>query len=126
MLGRHDVGATLAVADIAAARSFYEDTLGLTPAMEMDGAVVYSAGNSRLLVYRSDYAGTNGATAATWEVGDELDTIVDALRGKGVTFEHYDDLPGVTRDGDLHDFGGVRGVWFKDPDGNIIAVMESP
>ena len=126
MLGRHNVGATLAVADFAKARSFYEDTLGLAPAMEMDDSVVYSAGNSRLLVYRSDYAGTNQATAATWEVGDELDSVVQALRDKGVTFEHYDDLPEVTRDGDFHDLGGVRGVWFKDPDGNIISVIESP
>ena len=126
MLGRHNVGATLAVADIGAARSFYEDTLGLTPAMEMGDSVVYTAGDSRLLVYTSEYAGTNQATAATWEVGNELDSIVEALREKGVTFEHYDDLPGVTRDGDLHELGGMRGVWFKDPDGNIISVIESP
>ena len=126
MLGRHDVSATLAVADMAEARSFYEETLGLTPAMDMEDAVVYSAGNSRILVYRSEYAGTNQATGATWAVGSELDTVVQALRDKGVTFEHYDDLPGVTRDGDFHELGGTRGVWFKDPAGNIISVMESP
>ena len=126
MLGQHDVAATLAVNDIDAGRSFYEETLGLVPAVEMGDAVVYSAGNSRVLVYRSEYAGTNRATAATWAVGDELDTVVQALRDKGVTFEHYDDLPGVTRDGDVHMLGGLRGVWFKDPDGNILSVTESP
>jgi catechol 2,3-dioxygenase-like lactoylglutathione lyase family enzyme len=126
MLGRHDVGATLAVSDIAAARSFYEDTLGLTATVEMGDAVVYSAGNSQLFVYRSDFAGTNQATAATWAVGGEFDGVVQALRDKGVTFERYDDLPGVTRDGDIHVLGDMRGVWFRDPDGNIIAVVESP
>jgi catechol 2,3-dioxygenase-like lactoylglutathione lyase family enzyme len=126
MLGRHDVGATLPVANIATARSFYENTLGLTPAMEMGDSVIYSAGNSRLLVYESEYAGTNQATAATWAVGNELDPIVQDLRDKGVTFEHYDDLPGVTREGDIHAIGGTRGVWFTDPDGNIVSVIESP
>ena len=126
MLAKAEAVPMIAVKDIDRARKFYEDTLGLAPAMEMEDSVVYSAGNSRLLVYRSDYAGTNHATAATWEVGDDLDHVVQALRDKGVTFEHYDDLPGVTRDGDFHDLGGVRGVWFKDPDGNIISVIESP
>ena len=126
MLGQHDVGATLAVADMAAARSFYEGTLGLAPAIEMDDAVVYSAGNSRLLVYRSDFAGTNQATAATWSVGDEFEAIVEGLRDKGVTFEHYDDLPGTTREGDIHVLGDMRGVWFKDPDRNIISLVDSP
>ena len=122
MLGDHDVAATLAVTDIDAARSFYEGTLGLKPAMEVPDFVVYSAGNSRLMVYRSDFAGTNKATGATWTVGDQLESIVQSLRGNGVVFEHYD-LPGTTRDGDIHETGGLRGVWFKDPDGNIIGLV---
>jgi catechol-2,3-dioxygenase len=123
MLGDHDVGATLAVADFGSSRSFYEDTLGLEPLMEQEDSAVYRSGSSRLLVYRSDYAGTNKATAATWAVGAQLDSIVDALREKGVSFEHYD-LPGTTRDGDIHSMGGMRGVWFKDPDGNILALVD--
>jgi catechol 2,3-dioxygenase-like lactoylglutathione lyase family enzyme len=125
MLGDHDVGATLAVTDFAAARSFYEETLGLEPVMVMPDAVVYASGNSRLMVYRSDFAGTNQATAATWGVGDQLDAVVQDLRAKGVTFEHYD-LPETTRDGDVHEMGdGMRGVWFKDPTGNIISVVNA-
>ena len=125
MLGDHDAGATLAVTDFDAARSFYEETLGLKPVMEMSDAVVYASGNSRLMVYRSDFAGTNQATAATWGVGDQLDAVVQDLRAKGVTFEHYD-LPETTRDGDIHEMGdGVRGVWFKDPTGNIISVVNT-
>jgi catechol 2,3-dioxygenase-like lactoylglutathione lyase family enzyme len=123
MLGDHDVAATLAVTDIDAARSFYEGTLGLKSAMEAPGGVVYSAGNSRLMVYRSDFAGTNRATGATWAVGDELESIVQDLRTKGVAFEHYD-LPDTTRDGDIHEMGGMRGVWFKDPEGNIIGLVD--
>jgi catechol 2,3-dioxygenase-like lactoylglutathione lyase family enzyme len=122
MLGDHDVAATLAVTAIDAARSFYEGTLGLKPTMELPDFVVYSAGNSRLMVYRSDFAGTNKATGATWTVGDQLESTVQSLRGSGVVFEHYD-LPDTTRDGDIHETGGLRGVWFKDPDGNIIGLV---
>ena len=49
--------------------------------------------------------------------------IVDDLRAKGVSFEHYDDLPDTTRDGDVHSFGDSKGVWFKDPDGNILSLV---
>lgn len=124
MLGNHDVGATIAVSDMAAARSFYEGTLGLTPTMEMGDAVLYSSGNSRALVYQSAYAGTNKATAATWSVGDAFDSVVEELRGKGVSFEQYDDLEGVTREGDIHMLGESRGVWITDPDGNILSIVD--
>jgi catechol 2,3-dioxygenase-like lactoylglutathione lyase family enzyme len=127
MLGDKDVAATIAVKDMAAARSFYEGTLGLKPGgMEDPGGVLYQSGNSRVLVYVSQYAGTNEATAATWSVGDDVEGVVEALRGKGVTFEHYDDLPGTTRDGDIHVMGELRGAWFKDPDGNILALISAP
>lgn len=122
MLGDHDVAATLAITDIDAARSFYEGSLGLKPVMEFPDSVVYTAGNSRLMVYRSDFAGTNKATAATWAVGDQLESVVEDLRKNGVSFEHYD-LPGTTREGDIHEVDGMRGVWFKDPDGNIIGLV---
>ena len=123
MLGDHDVAATLAITDIEAARSFYEGTLALKPVMEVPDSVIYSAGKTRLMVYRSDFARTNRATGATWAVGDELESIVQELRTKGVAFEHYD-LPDTTRDGDIHEMGGIRGVWFKDPDGNIIGLVD--
>jgi hypothetical protein len=75
-----------------------------------------------LLVYPSEYAGTNQATAASWAAGDDFDAVVEELRAKGVTFEHYDDLPDTTREGDVHVTDEFKGVWFKDPDGNILAV----
>ena len=125
MLGERDVAATIAVKNLAAARDFYENTLGLqrVEMEEMDddaGAAIYRSGSSAVLVYESAYAGTNQATAASWAGGDDFDVIVDALRDKGVTFEHYDDLPGTTREGDVHSMGNLKAVWFKDPDGNIL------
>jgi catechol 2,3-dioxygenase-like lactoylglutathione lyase family enzyme len=126
MLGDKNVIATLAVGDMQRARDFYENTLGLQEAPglpESADAVVYRAGSSAVLVYQSAYAGTNKATAASWGVGDDFDAVVEDLRNKGVTFERYDDLPDTTRDGDIHILGGgMRGVWFKDPDGNILNV----
>jgi catechol 2,3-dioxygenase-like lactoylglutathione lyase family enzyme len=126
MLGDKPAAATLPVSDIQRARDYYENTLGLTPVQEMGDAILYGAGNSVLLVYQSQYAGTNQATAATWAVGGDFDAIVDGLRQKGVTFEQYDNLPGTTRDGDVHTFDGMKAVWFKDPDGNILNVGDVP
>jgi catechol 2,3-dioxygenase-like lactoylglutathione lyase family enzyme len=129
MLGNKSAAATLPVGDMGAARNFYENVLGLSPIQELgedsDG-VLYKSGDSVLLVYQSEYAGTNKGTAATWAVGGDFDSVVDALREKGVTFEHYDDLAGTTRDGDVHTFDGVRAVWFKDPSGNILNVGDMP
>jgi catechol 2,3-dioxygenase-like lactoylglutathione lyase family enzyme len=123
MLGDKTAAATLAVSDLARARGFYETTLGLATVDEQPGSVLYRSGSSVLLVYESEYAGTNRATAATWAVGDEFDAIVDDLRAKGVAFEHYDDLPETTRDGDVHLMGELKGVWFKDPGGNILGLI---
>ena len=123
MLGGKDAAAMLAVSDLQRARDFYESTLGLEPLQEDLGSVLYKSGRSMLLVYPSEYAGTNQATAATWAVGDDFEAIVDDLRSKGVSFEHYDDLPDTTREGDVHTMGELRGVWLKDPDGNILSLV---
>jgi catechol 2,3-dioxygenase-like lactoylglutathione lyase family enzyme len=119
MLANKNAVATVAVKNLETARKFYEGTLGLKPVdFEGDEVIVFKSGDSKLNVYRSQYAGTNRATAVTWSVGDELESIVRALKAKGVTFEHYD-MPGMTRDGDIHVGGDMKVAWFKDPDGNI-------
>ena len=123
MLGGKDAAAALAVSDLQRARDFYENTLGLEAIQELPGAVLYRSGGSVLLVYPSEYAGTNKATAAVWAVGDDFDAVIEALKAEGVTFEHYDDLPETTREGDVHRTGDSRLVWFKDPDGNILSVI---
>jgi catechol 2,3-dioxygenase-like lactoylglutathione lyase family enzyme len=123
MLADKDVMATIAVKDIEVASRFYEETLGLKRfATEGAEAVVYKSGMTTLFVYESRYAGTNRATAATWILGEGLDGVVQTLKEKGVTFEHYDDLPGTTRQGDVHVAGKVKLAWLKDPDGNILAL----
>lgn len=121
MLKDRDAIATVAVKDLDAARQFYEDKLGLKPVQDGEemGVVTYESGGSSLLVYTSQFAGTNQATTVTWSVGSDFDDIVGSLRSKGVAFEHYDDLPEVSRQGDVHRAGGHKLAWFKDPDGNI-------
>jgi catechol 2,3-dioxygenase-like lactoylglutathione lyase family enzyme len=123
MLGDKDAAATIAVSDLQRARDFYENTLGLTPVQESPGGILYKSGKTVLLVYPSEYAGTNRATAATWAVGDDFDALVADLKAKGVTFERYDDLPDTTREGDVHMAADFKAVWFKDPDGNILNLV---
>ena len=122
MLADANAMATIAVRDMAAARKFYEGTLRLERSGREDsGVVIYKSGDSTIVVYESQYAGTNKATSATWGVGDDLEAVVRSLKDAGVTFEHYD-LPGARRDGDIHVFGDFKAAWFKDPDGNILHV----
>ena len=123
MLEKMEVAANIAVKDLDKARGFYENTLGLKQIdKEGDQVLVFRSGASNILVYKSEYAGSNKATAATWTVGEELDGIVRSLKAKGVAFEHYD-MPDMTREGDLHVCGGMKVAWFKDPDGNILCMV---
>jgi catechol 2,3-dioxygenase-like lactoylglutathione lyase family enzyme len=122
MLAAKDAMASIAVKDIAAAKKFYGATLGLKEAgSKGKGVVIYRSGTSTIVVYESQFAGTNKATSATWGVGDEFEPIVQTLKNAGVRFEHYD-LPGLERKGDIHVAGNFRAAWFKDPDGNILHI----
>lgn len=120
MLKDHDSSAILAVADLDRARKFYGETLGLEPAGEGDGegVLVYRTGATRLVVYESEFAGTNRANAVVWGVGDDIDSIVSALESKGASFEHYPDIGRL--EGNVHHAGGMKLVWLRDPDGNIL------
>jgi predicted enzyme related to lactoylglutathione lyase len=125
MLGNNDAFATIAVKDVKSAKTFYEDTLGLTQEETQEqGVLSYKSGNSRVLVYESQFAGTNKATAATWVIEDQFENVVQTLKAKGVVFEHYD-FPGMTRQGDVHvgGNGNMKAAWFKDPTGNILALV---
>ncbi|MGH9913279.1 MAG: VOC family protein, partial [Nitrososphaeraceae archaeon] len=84
--------------------------------------IIFRSGNSMINVYRSKYAGTNQATALTWVVGDDVGSVVQALKAKGISFEHYD-MPDITREGDVHIGGNMKVAWFKDPDGNILNIV---
>ena len=123
MLGTRNAVANLAVSDLDRARNFYTGTLGLKEVdQEGEELIVLKSGDSAVSVYRSDYAGTNKATAVTWEV-DDIDAEVAALKQKGVMFEHYD-MPGLEVRGDVHVGEGMKVAWFKDPDGNILNIVE--
>ncbi|HEV2044705.1 MAG TPA: hypothetical protein VGR05_08510, partial [Sphingomicrobium sp.] len=84
--------------------------------------VSMKSGDTRIDVYRSEFAGTNKATALTFNVADIAGEVRD-LKDKGVMFEHYD-LDGLERDGDIHKAEGMKTAWFKDPDGNILSLIE--
>jgi catechol 2,3-dioxygenase-like lactoylglutathione lyase family enzyme len=124
MLSKYDAIPTVAVKNLAAAKKFYEGTLGLKQIdAEGEEVVVYQNGSSRLNVYRSQFAGTNKATAVTWPV-DDVEDEVRALKSKGVAFEHYD-MPELKLKGDVHvaDGADLKVAWFKDPDGNIFSIV---
>jgi catechol 2,3-dioxygenase-like lactoylglutathione lyase family enzyme len=123
MLGDKDAAANIAVKNLDRAKKFYEDTLGLTQiGSEGQEAIAFKSGNSTIIVYQSQYAGTNKATAVTWVVGQDVEGFVQQLKGKGIAFEHYD-MPGVTRNGDIHVAEDMKVAWFKDPDGNILNIV---
>jgi catechol 2,3-dioxygenase-like lactoylglutathione lyase family enzyme len=124
MLSNTDAIATVAVKNLETAKKFYEGTLGLTKVMENEEVVAFKTGDSTLFVYRSQYAGTNKATGVTF-VSEEVDELVRTLKGRGVSFEHYD-LPRMTRQGDVHVAGQMKTAWFKDPDGNIFSLVTPP
>lgn len=123
MLGKADATPMVAVKDLDRARKFYEDTLGLEAKEEWGEGVTLESGDTRINLYRSEFAGTNKATALTFDV-DDIDKEVGELKEKGIFFEQYD-LPGLQRQGDYYvGEGGFKTTWFKDPDGNILSLME--
>lgn len=121
MLGDAKLSAILAVKDIEEAKNFYGEVLGLQQTKEDQAGVTYRCGDAAVYVYESEYAGTNKATAAGWDVPD-LESTVANLKEKGITFDHFDNMAGVTREGDIHSLGSTRAAWFKDPTGNILVV----
>lgn len=123
MLGDNTAIATIAVKDGQKARSFYEGTLGLKVVDSAPGVATYASGGSKVFVYESEYAGTNQATSVTWVV-DDVDGLVGELKGKGVSFEHYD-MPDTRLEGDVHVSGDMRIAWLKDPDGNILSLVNA-
>jgi len=123
MLGKADATPMIAVKDIDRARKFYEDTLGLETKEEMGGEVLtMKSGDTVINVYRSEFAGTNKATALTFDV-DDIGAEARELKDKGVFFEEYD-MPGLEKQGDLYVAQGMKTAWFKDPDGNILSLFE--
>ena len=111
------------VADVARARKFYEEKIGLRPTEEYAGGVIYECGNgSWVFMYPSRGAGTSKASTAFWAV-DDVVAEVNELKARGVVFEEYD-MPGLKTVNSIASGGGAKTAWFKDTEGNILAVSQ--
>ena len=112
---------TIAVSDLERAKKFYGETLGLKVKDERADGVRYEAGGGSLvLVYPSQFAGTAQSTYMGFDV-DDVEKAVGELRERGVVFEDYD-MPGLKTVDGIAEIEGVKGAWFKDPDGNILSI----
>lgn len=122
MLADKTSHAIVAVHDLDRARAFYSDTLGLVPETTgMDGVLGYRTGASRLVVYRSPHVRPGTGNAVAWSAGGDVVAIAAALRANGVTLDAYPELGMRIEDG-VHLADGFAGIWFRDPDGNILHV----
>jgi catechol 2,3-dioxygenase-like lactoylglutathione lyase family enzyme len=125
-LSSYRVGAVVAVSDMNRAKEFYEGKLGLAgTGDEPDGGRTYQCGGETAIhVFPSPGdVGTSGTTVAGWFV-DDVEAVVDDLTAQGVAFEHYADGPTVTDEKGVAVLGSSKGAWFKDPDGNVLGLLQ--
>jgi len=116
--------AYIPVSDINRARKFYEQKLGFKPRHEQAGGVVYEFGqHTACFMYPTPNAGTSRASQAFWQV-DDVEREVAELKSRGVTFEEYD-MPGLKTRNGIATAGGAKTAWFKDTEGNILALVQN-
>ena len=124
MLTDSPMYAYIPVANLERARKFYEQKVGLKPAREIAGGVAYEFANgTACFMYPTPNAGTSRASQAFWQV-DDVEKEVAELKRRGVTFEEYD-LPGLKTTNGIATGGGAKSAWFKDSEGNIMAIIQS-
>ena len=124
MLQTFPMYAYIPAQDVARARRFYEQTLGFTPKEEIAGGVVYAfADRTACFLYPTPNAGTSQASQAFWQV-DDVEREVADLKARGVRFEDYDVPGGRKSPSGVVTAGGARAAWFKDSEGNIMAIIE--
>ena len=125
MLQSNPMYAYIPAKDIARARRFYEQKVGFKPSKELNGGVVYEFGeHTACFLYPTPNAGTSQASQAFWEV-DDIEREVAELRSRGVEFEEYDVPGGRKSPSGVVTAGGAKAAWFKDSEGNIMALIES-
>jgi predicted enzyme related to lactoylglutathione lyase len=123
MLANASIVPYIPVSDIPRARKFYEEMVGLKAKEIYAGGVIYECGRgSWVFMYPSPGAGTNKASTAFWSV-DDVEAEVAALRSRGVVFEEYD-APGIKTVNGIATGGGAKTAWFKDTEGNILAISQ--
>jgi len=126
MLQDSPMFAYLPATDVTRARRFYEQTLGFKPGPEIAGGVTYEfAKGTAAFLYPTPNAGSSQASQAFWQVPD-IEREVAELRSRGVKMERYGDMPGTSTDAQgIVTGGGARAAWFKDTEGNILAVIQA-
>jgi predicted enzyme related to lactoylglutathione lyase len=113
------------VKDVSRARKFYESKVGLKPTREESGGVVYQCSDhTACFLYPTPNAGTSKASQAYWQVADVEREVAD-LKGRGVVFEDYD-VPGLKTVNGIANADGRKAAWFKDTEGNIMAIIQNP
>ncbi len=122
MLSKATIHAYIPVSDVTRARRFYEEKVGLRPKQEYAGGVIYECGGAEVFMYPTSNAGTSRASQAYWQV-DDVEKEVAELKARGVRFEEYD-MPGVTMKNSIATGGGAKTAWFKDTEGNILAISQ--
>ena len=124
MLQNFPMYAYIPAKDVAQARRFYEDKLGFRPAEETAGGVFYAfSKNTGCFLYPTPNAGTSRASQAFWQVEDIEREVAD-LKKRGVVFEDYD-MPGEKSASGVVTAGGAKAAWFKDTEGNILAIIQA-
>jgi catechol 2,3-dioxygenase-like lactoylglutathione lyase family enzyme len=121
MLKNYASSAIVPCTDLARAKAFYGEILSLPLIADHGNGFVFATGETKLNIYRSDYAGTNKANAVIWAVGDDIEAIAAALRAKGVTLDEYPEGFDKVVEG-VHVRGALSVIWFRDPDGNVLHV----
>ena len=123
MLGRTRLTTILPVADLARARRFYGETLGLEPkGAAGDGTILFACANGAIGLVEKPVPDPATHTSASFEV-DDISKEISELTGRGILFEDYD-LPGLKTVNKVCVLGGEKAAWFKDPDGNILCLHE--
>jgi predicted enzyme related to lactoylglutathione lyase len=123
MLQNAPMYAYIPVKDVNRARKFYEEKLGFKPRQETPGGVIYQfADHTACFLYPTPNAGTSKASQAYWQV-DDVEREVNELKSRGVMFENYD-VPGMKTENSIATAGGAKAAWFKDTEGNILAVIQ--
>jgi len=124
MLQTSPMYAYLPAKDVARARRFFEDKLGFKANGEVEGGVVYEfAQGTACFLYPTPNAGTSKASQAFWQV-DDIEREVAELKKRGVEFEEYD-MPQMKGRNSVYAGGGAKAAWFKDSEGNILAVIQT-
>jgi catechol 2,3-dioxygenase-like lactoylglutathione lyase family enzyme len=128
MLKGYESATMIPAKDVQKTRRFYEDVLGFSVQKEDPYGITYQSGGTQFNLYETQFAGTAQHTLIGWGV-DDIESVVDDLASKGVTFEQYDmgelktNAKGIA---DMARRSGEKGAWFKDPEGNILSLWERP